>query len=268
MDDTIPERMPAVAGDESGRPGNPVFAEPALWRMRAAAALHLNGERLAAAISPGLAFPRALSSLVNALPRGVATLVDIGSGGGGGTEFLRRSTGATTYAIEPSSTARCAAQQCFPELRVAAGSATSTGLASGCADVVTLCGVMSLVESAEPVFEEVTRLLKPTGALGVVDLFAAGADELRTGPNVFRSFEWWQEAMDRAGFTVVEVGCGVGSPLQEWVDIADQVEGWIRRNCRHRPAFEMWVDDRRHLARLMDADGVVAGCIVGIRGGN
>lgn len=169
------------------QPAARVFEDPALWRMEAADALHLEGDNLAAAVSPGPAFPSALWSMVRALPAGVDTLVDIGAGGAGATEFLRRSTGATVYAVEPSAPARYAAQQCFPQLRVSPGTATHTGLADGCADVVTICGVMSLIEDPEPVLAEVSRLLKPGGALGVADLIAARDVELRSGPNVFRS---------------------------------------------------------------------------------
>lgn len=261
--------MSASRPDELGGGASPscvgLFDGPALWRMEAADALHLEGERLSAAVSPGPAFPSALWSMVHALPEHVETLVDIGAGGAGATEFLRRCTGATAYAVEPSAPARHAAQQCFPHVRVSPGTATRTGLKAGCADVVTLCGVTSLLDDPEPVLAEVMRLLKPGGALGVADLFATRVDELRSGPNVFRSLESWNRTMADFGFTVVEVGCGVAAPAGEWGDIADVVEDWIRRNCRQRPKFEMWLRDRRHLRRHIDGGDVIAGSLVGVR---
>ncbi len=238
---------------------------PTRWRVEAADALHLEGEDLAAAVSPGAAFPSALWSIVRALPGHVDTLVDIGAGGAGASEFLRRCTGATVHAVEPSAPARYAAQQCFPELLVSPGVASDTGLADACADVVTLCGVTSLIAEIEPVLAEVVRLLKPSGALGVADLFSTRVDELHTGPNVFRSWEAWGRAMEAYGFEVIEVGAGVAAPSGDWGEIADVVEDWIRRNCRHRPKFEMWLRDRRHLRRLIDGGEVVAGCLVGVR---
>ena len=121
------------------------FGGPVTWRAEAAEALGLRDDELPAAISPGAAFPAALRCMLAAMPPSLRTIVDVGSGVGGASEYLRRETGATVYAVEPSELARTTARRCFPHLRQVPGEATQTGLPTGIADAVVLCGVLSLI---------------------------------------------------------------------------------------------------------------------------
>ena len=235
---------------------------PCLWRDEAVAALGLTGEAVMAAISPGAAFPSVLRSIVSALPAAVGTVVDLGAGAGGASEWLRHQLGASVIAIEPASRARDVARRRFPLLDVRDGQADRTGLAAHSADMVVLCGVLSLIDDLAPVLDEVTLLLRQPGHVAIADLFPADAVGFEAGPNSFRSFEGLGRLIEQRGFTLVEIGCGPAQPDPAWSVVAQQVSEWIEANCADRPGFVEWHDDQAHLQRQIDSGQVLGGCVV------
>jgi ubiquinone/menaquinone biosynthesis C-methylase UbiE len=238
------------------------FGGPVTWRAEAARALGLHDEDLAAAISPGAAFPAALRTMVKAMRSPLRTIVDIGSGVGGASEYLRRATGASVYAVEPSDLARETAQECFPELHQIEGNATETGLPGGCADAVVMCGLLSLIEEPDEVLNEARRLLTPKGHLAIADLYSAGDSDLSNAPNVFRTPETVIELCRSHGLELVEMGCGDPTPDPAWARIALRIDDWIERNRRDRDGYKAWEHDRRHLEDHISRGDVIGCCVV------
>ncbi len=238
------------------------FGGPVTWRAEAAEALGLADADLPAAISPGAAFPAALRCMLAAMPPSLRTIVDVGSGVGGASEYLRRETGATVYAVEPSRLAQTTARRCFPLLRQVPGEATQTGLPTGIADAVVLCGVLSLIPEPHAVLDEAARLLSPTGLLAIADLFEAGDSDRWSGPNVFRTPETVIDLCAGHGLAVVTVGCGAPTPDRRWSSIAALIDEWITRECRDRVGYDAWCSDRLHLDRHISRGELVGGCIV------
>ncbi|MGZ6982816.1 MAG: class I SAM-dependent methyltransferase [Ilumatobacteraceae bacterium] len=238
------------------------FGDPVTWRAEAAEALGFSGDELPAAISPGAAFPAALRCIVDNLPSPLRTIVDVGSGVGGASEYLRRATGATVYAVEPSQLARETARRCFPHLRQVPGEGTHTGLPGGIADAVVLCGVLSLIAEPHGVITEAARLLSPVGHLAIADLFALGTFDRTSPPNVFRTPETVIELCATQGLAVVAIGCGAPTPDPAWSSVAARVDGWITRACRDREGYAAWYADRLHLDRHISRGDLVGGCII------
>ncbi|HEY7625673.1 MAG TPA: class I SAM-dependent methyltransferase [Ilumatobacteraceae bacterium] len=245
-----------------------IFDQPALWRVEAAAALGLDGEQLIAAVSPGPAYPEALRSLVLALPECPRLIVDLGAGGGGPSEWLRTTTGAAVYAVEPAPGARQAAQRAFPNLRVLDGRADDAPLPGGVADVVILSGVLSLLDDVEPVLEEVERILTTGGRVAIADLFSADSTTWSSGSNTFRSIEDLIATLRRRGFTVSNVGVGEPVPDPTWSAVAKAVDDWIDAHRSNRPGYEAWRSDRRRLGDLARSGKVVGGCLTATQNGS
>lgn len=242
-----------------------VFDGPSLWRMEAADALGLRENELIAAMSPGPAFPAVLRSLESALAAGPTTIVDLGAGTGGVSEWMRLSTGAAVYAVEPEDGARQAARRAFPRLNVVEGRADSTPFADGIADAVIMSGVASLLSDLAPVFAEVERLLTSSGRFAIADLFSATEVTWERAPNVFRSVDELKRICLRHGFTVTDLGFGNPVPDPSWAAAAQAVDNWIETHCGNRPGYREWNEDRRHLQRQIDSGHLLGGCIVARR---
>jgi SAM-dependent methyltransferase len=237
------------------------FGGPVTWRAEAARALGIGDRDLPAAISPGAGFPSGLRCVVNAMRSPPRTIVDIGSGVGGASEYLRRVTGASVYAVEPSDLARQTARECFPDLHQVDGDATQTGLPGGCADAVVMCGVLSLIDEPHAVLDEATRLLASNGHLAIADLYAADDSDLCSQPNVFRMPETVIDLCRSHGLVFVELGCGAPTPDPPWSRVAARIDDWIERNCQDRVGYTAWEQDRRHLEGHISR-GDVIGCYV------
>ena len=239
-----------------------VFGAPVAWRAEAAVALGIADADLPAAISPGAGFPTVLCKIVAALPPSARTVVDVGSGAGGASAFLHRATGCAVYAVEPSPTARQTAHRCFPQLRQIDGVAAETGLPGGIADVVVMCGLLSLIDEPHTVLVEAKRLLAPGGVLGVADVYATRGHDLRSLPNVFRTLDTVNALCRAHDLTEIDVVEARPTPDPEWAAIAATVDEWIERECRDRDGFAAWRRDHEHLARHIANGDVVGGCVI------
>jgi SAM-dependent methyltransferase len=242
-----------------------IFDQPSLWRVEAAHALGLGVDDMIAAMSPGPAFPAALRSLQAALKAKPNVIVDLGAGTGGVSEWMRLSTGATVYAIEPEDGARRAARLAFPHLHVLAGRADLTSLPGGCADVIVMSGVISLMSDLDPVFAEVARLLAPSGQLAIADLFSSTVKTRCSGPNTFRSVDDLTRILQKLGFVPISLGCGDPVPDPAWAAAAQAVDDWIDAHCANRLGYEVWIADRRHLRDQVRSGNLIGGCLVAQR---
>ncbi|MCL2494298.1 MAG: class I SAM-dependent methyltransferase [Oscillospiraceae bacterium] len=101
------------------------------------------------------------------LPSPPELVIDIGSGTGLSTviwrDFARKIIG-----IEPGDDMRQAAQQNAPDIPFQAGYSNQTGLASNCADIVTISQAFHWMD-IPTTLDEVWRILKPGGLLAVYD---------------------------------------------------------------------------------------------------
>ena len=242
-----------------------IFDQPSLWRIEGARALGLGADDLIAAMSPGPAFPAALRSLQAALTPQPNVIVDLGAGTGGVSEWMRVSTGATVYAIEPEDGARRAARLAFPHLHVLAGRADLTSLPGGCADAIVMSGVTSLMSDLDPAIAEVERLLTTSGRLAIADLFSSTTKTWCSGPNTFRSVEDLTRTLPESRFNLASVGCGDPVPDPNWAAAAQAVDDWIDAHCANRLGYEEWIADRRHLRDHVRSGNVIGGCLVAQR---
>lgn len=237
------------------------FGDAVTWRAEAAAALGIDDQDLPAAISPGASFPAVLRTIVGSVPA-PRMIVDIGSGVGGDSEFIRRATGARVLAVEPSPLARETARRCFPRLMQVDGDATHTGLTDGCADGVVMCGLLSLIDDPCPVLAEAVRLLSPNGRLAIADLFGSGRSDLRSAPNVFRTPKTVIDLCTAQGLEIVDIAVGEPTPDSHWSAIAARVDAWIEEHCCDRLGYAAWCRDRAHLARHIANGDVLGGCVI------
>jgi SAM-dependent methyltransferase len=242
-----------------------IFDQPSWWRIEAAHALGLGLDDMIAAMSPGPAFPAALRSVQAALTRQPNVIVDLGAGTGGVSEWMRLSTGATVYAVEPEDGARRAARLAFPHLHVLTGRADLTSLPGGCADVVVMSGVTSLMSDLDPAIAEVDRLLTASGQFAIADLFSSTTKTWCGGPNTFRSVEDLARPLLGRGFITASVGCGDPVPDPNWAAAAQAVDDWIDAHCANRLGYEAWMADRRHLRDHVRSGNVIGGCLVALR---
>jgi len=242
-----------------------IFDTPSLWRVEAATALGLAADDLVAAMSPGPAFPAALRSLSRALTTRPNVIVDLGAGTGGVSEWMRVSTGATVYAVEPADGARQAARRAFPSLRVIEGTAASTTLPGGVADLVVMSGVSSLLSDLTSEITEADRLLTRNGTFAIADLFSSTEMTWHSSPNVFRSVEDLTTELDRGGFIVTDVALGEPVPDDSWAAVADEVDDWIESSCADRSGYGEWVADRAHLRHQIQSGRLLGGCVIAQR---
>jgi hypothetical protein len=242
-----------------------IFDQPSLWRIEAARALGLGADDMIAAMSPGPAFPAVLRFLESALRPHPHVIVDLGAGTGGVSEWMRIATGATVYAIEPEDGARRAARLTFPHVHVLEGRADSTSLPGGSADAVVMSGVVSLMRELGPAISEVDRLLTSSGRIAIADLFSSTATTWCSAPNIFRSVEALTRILHRRGFTAARVGCGDPVPDPTWAAAAHAVDDWIVAHCAHRPGYQEWNADRRHLRDHVHSGNLIGGCLVAMR---
>src|SRR5262245_10028709 len=80
-------------------------------------------------------------ALIEALPRGAATALDVGAGGGRLTEHLARRS-RRTMAVEPSAGLRAILERRLPAVRTVAGWAEALPLRDGAAELTAACGAL------------------------------------------------------------------------------------------------------------------------------
>jgi SAM-dependent methyltransferase len=234
-----------------------VFEAPSRWRAHAIRRMGLQGDELVEAASPSPAFPQLLwfvERAVNAAPEG--PVVDLGAGLGGLAHALASRTGRDAVAVEASAACCLEARALFPGLVAARATASAVPLAQAAAAAVVMCGVASLLDDVDGPFGEARRVLRDDGSFVLVDLVAAGGEDVRTGPNRFRSMETLEQALVRTGFEVVDRAVGsVESGL--WGEVADAVNRELIARHRGDDGYDRWLEDHRHLAQVLASGRVL-----------
>ena len=122
--------------------------------------------------------------LIEALPRGLATALDVGAGSGRLTEQLVGRS-RQTLAVEPSAGLRAILHSRLPAVRTVAGWAEALPIRDGAAELTAACGALG----PDPdVLSELTRVTAPGGWIALIspeqpDWFAErGWEHIDAGP--------------------------------------------------------------------------------------
>ena len=234
-----------------------VFEEPMRWRVEVIRAMGLAGDELVEAASPSPAFPQLLwfvARAVEAAPAG--TVVDLGGGLGGLAHALHDRTGRPAVSLEASWACCDEARRLFPGLPTVRASASRLPLAPASVGVAVMSGVASLLDDVGPALAEARRVLVPGGRFVLLDLVAGGPRDQASGPNRFRAVETLEAELRAHGLDVDERAVA-SVESGRWGDVADAVNREVIRRHRGDPGFERWLDDHRHVARVLASGRVL-----------
>lgn len=189
--------------------------------------------------------------------------LDVGGGAGGIASWIERSYDQRVVVIDPATASVGAAKGLFGELMVAVGSGERLPVRDRSVDVVLLNGVISLLDDAGPVLDELQRVLRPDGRVAVTDIWSTTADTFIEGPNTFRSLEDFDRSLRDRGLGTVHAAVADTS-TGWWASAGEQVDDEIVTRHSADAGFDEWVADRRHLEEIISAGRVVAaGLVVG-----
>lgn len=136
---------------------------------------------------------------------------------------------------------------------MAVGTAAFLPLAKDSAVAVTLLGAVSLLDDLDSALSEATRVVSPHGLIAITDLcLSDGHDELRSGPNVFRSPSSIAAALARHGCVDVSVVLAPADGPTRWDDIIATVDAGVEDRYGMTPAGRAWQEDRQRLRRLIE----------------
>ena len=139
--------------------------------------------------------------------------VDLGAGTGKFTQLLAR-TGAELVAVEPVEAMRAQLAKSLPAVRVLAGDAAAIPLATASADAL-ICAQAFHWFATEAALEEIHRVLKPGGALGLVwNVRDESVDWVAAITEIITPYEGdtprfhrgeWRKPFSAGGFTALEL---------------------------------------------------------------
>lgn len=208
----------------------------------------------------GSGSPEALGWLADRLDAGTgAKLLDTGAGLGGPAAWLRSRTGADTFTAEPMSAAVRAARRLFPTPGVVAWS-DRLPFRGGSFDAAVALAVLSTVEDKTAFLEEVGRVLRPGGRLGVLDYVSTGKPI--TDPpaaNEFVTADELDGLVASSGFVITDsaVPNDPGAAPSRWREVEDRVEAELERAHRGDEELDQARRQRKRFARLL-GEGALA----------
>ena len=110
-----------------------------------------------------------LRELVEAIGvNGSARVLEVGAGTGNYAGALRKLTGCSCWAVDPSRAMLDVARSRYPELNLVLGVAENLRLAAGSVDFVFCVDVIHHVTDRRAFFDEARRVLHPSGTLCIV----------------------------------------------------------------------------------------------------
>jgi SAM-dependent methyltransferase len=228
-----------------------------LWRVESIIRLGLTGSKRTAAASPGPAFPQLVNFLVRNIDEASEGIViDVGAGLGGISETLRRTTRRQMIVLDEAPEACDGAHRLFPALLVVAARSSALPIGDASIAAAVSCGGLSSTERSDLLIGEVRRVLRPSGVFVALDLASSTAEDVTIGRSVYRGSERVLEQLRAVGFEVRDLATAHTS-VGDWALADEDVVREISRARRGDRSFERWVDDRRHLQRVMDSGRVL-----------
>ena len=231
-----------------------VFDRPVAWRYHAVERLGLGGDDRLAGLAIGAGYPDALEPVREAIARLDGVVCDVGAGLGAATMWIGTGSTAHMIAVEPELRALGLARRAFPQqLQLIGAAADALPLRSGACAGATLLGVLSLLDDADPVLTEITRIVRPGGAVFVSDLMATGATTLDvpTTNNRLRPLAELLERLARNGLSPGQALTIPQSASGRWSDVERAVDEEIASRHRGTPSFQRWRDDGDILRRML-----------------
>lgn len=233
--------------------GDDVFDLPALMRLDVVNRLGLSGEERVAGLATGAGYPDSLDPIVDALSGRAGVTVDVGAGLGAAAAFMARAGGATVKGVEPEVRVARLARGSFPDVAMVAGTAGSLPFADHSAGAVTFLGAVSLIDDLDAVLREAIRVVSRGGLIAVTDLcLSDGADDLRSGPNVFRSPASIVAALGSHGCVDVSVELAPADGPTRWDDMTATVDQALEDRYGDTEPGRAWKDDRLRLRALIE----------------
>lgn len=189
----------------------------------------------------GSGSPAALAWLCEALQLKEGTaLLDVGAGVGGPGAFAAQRYAARPVLTDPMPAAVSAARRLF-ELPCAVAQGEQLPFADGAFPVAWALGVLCTTTHKQRLLQEVRRVLRPSGALGLLVLLRT-VDVLPEQPegNSFPTYDEVRALLDAAGFALLEeadVTEFAAAPVA-WQAHVDRVEEVIRAQHADDPSWQ------------------------------
>jgi SAM-dependent methyltransferase len=232
------------------------FDDVAAWTADAVQGLGMS--HAIPATCRGSANPLALAWLAEAceLTPG-QLLLDVGAGAGGPAAWAADHYGARPILIEPMRAA-CRAAVRVHGLPVLAAEGARLPLRSGSAGAAWCLGMLCTVQDKAAVLEEIHRVLRPGGSLGLLVVLSERGEPPRAPEgNSFPSRRDLAELLDSTGFQLVEqIRCPSRVPLS-WSRRTAQVRARVAAQHRRERAFTLAADQGERFARLFAQDEIV-----------
>ena len=227
----------------------------------------LGEEHALPAACRGSGSPAALDWLGRALGLGEGSrLLDSGAGVGGPSEYAARSWGARPTLAEPMEGACRASRTLFGRpVVVADGAALPFG--DGSFDAAWSLGVLCTLEDKRAYLAELTRVVAPGGAVGLL-VYERAVEELPDQPegNHFPSHEELLADLEAVGLRVSDeapLDDLPGTP-DDWQEAADRVEEEVRRRHGDDERWQRAQDQQDTIGSLI-GDGLVVGRLLACR---
>lgn len=236
----------------STRDGDEVFDLPAMMRLDVVKSLGLGGEERVAGLATGAGYPDSLDAIIDALSGRTGVVIDVGAGLGAAAAFMARAAGADVKGVEPEVRVARLARDAFPDVAMVAGTAAFLPFADQTAAAVTFLGAVSLIDDLEAALSEAVRVVSRDGLIAITDLcLRDGHDDLRSGPNVFRSPSSIVDALTTHGYVDVSEVLAPADSATRWDDITATVDRALEDRYGSTEPGRAWKEDRQRLRGLI-----------------
>ena len=242
------------------------FGTVAQWTAQAAR--DLGPEYLVPGTCRGSGGPGAMQWLLDRLPHGPGIrLLDVGAGIGGPARFAAERHAMQPMLVEPEMTACRAAHQLFGYDTLCAG-AESLPVRTRSFDAVWSLGVLCTTANHLAVLSELSRVLRPSGFLGLVVYGVERELEHPPEGNNFPVRAGLESLFASAGLDVVDrIGLDdlPGAP-KDWDAREEAVRQRAETKHGHEAAWQEAADEEAELGELLRSGRVVGDALLAVSG--
>lgn len=241
------------------------FDTVAAWT--ADAAIRLGPDHYLPAGCRGSGSPAALDWLIARLHLSDADrMLDCGAGVGGPAAYAADQVGVRPVLTDPEHGACRAASRLFDLPVAQAGSQLPFGAAAF--DVAWCLGVLCTVSDQAEVLNELSRVLRPSGRLGLLVFVADGQVTGAPEGNNFPAAVTLRRLLTKAGFRISETvpAATFGPAPRDWQQRADAVDAEMDRAHSGDPIWSTAVDQSVRIGEVIDSGQVVGTVLVATKG--